>query len=765
MCGGDVKMKKILISAIACIGLLGGAFGASACTSGEHEHVWNDGEVTTAATCNEEGEKTYTCTVKGCGETKTEKVNALGHAWNDGEITTEAKCDEFGVKTFTCTRCTATYTEPVDKTAHSYDGGELTVVPTLSTKGEIKYVCQSCGDEKVERVAARDDFSERFYTNIANATAWQYGSAQGYDPATSAFTFERIAATDAQQPSVWKAEGVEISRDKISSANNAAIAYTVTSDLELNAVVTFAGDEEATRVGAHLIIKDGTGAVKGEAVTLGGAEKDWSYTTQDSISVAAGDCVYIVFANEGLGAPSGKFTCRLTTSCSHIWNDGEETKPATCQENGEITYTCEECGETKVEQTAKANHSYTGAWTAVTGGHAKKCATCDNTDPDNIESHNLTEDLSRRVDATCHSDGEKTLVCDQCGAETTQEITVRPDHAFVGNWVGEEDGHHHVCQNAGCTQAEANRSHNWVDVAEVKPATNDEDGIMKIKCDVCQYESTRVIPAANHKQGDTLTYVDGGTTHWYPCTEHDDCGVKFEEEAHNFTTQLSFTDSTCEAPGQKVMQCECGATETQTVPVKDHSWDEGQETTAPTFWAEGVKTYTCSACGSTKEEPIAALETMGLSLNDSNWTFGTGMYDFGAGTYSFTEITNKTADAYKDGNGEIKEGWFANSTFDTCVIMKYTFEQDAEVGFNVTFAGIGGEDGIKSRYSIRVGLDDGKIDGKDYRDLGSAATENFAAKSYKAGDTVVFIFKHEGDGWDQGNYSITFNKPSATQTA
>ena len=38
----------------------------------EHIHEWDDGVVTKAATCAEEGEKTYTCTV--CGETKTEEI-------------------------------------------------------------------------------------------------------------------------------------------------------------------------------------------------------------------------------------------------------------------------------------------------------------------------------------------------------------------------------------------------------------------------------------------------------------------------------------------------------------------------------------------------------------------------------------------------------------------------------------------------------------------------------------------------------------------
>mgnify|MGYP004654523755 CR=1 FL=1 len=41
-----------------------------------HEHKWDEGEITTVATCTKEGIKTYKCS---CGETKTEEIPALGH--------------------------------------------------------------------------------------------------------------------------------------------------------------------------------------------------------------------------------------------------------------------------------------------------------------------------------------------------------------------------------------------------------------------------------------------------------------------------------------------------------------------------------------------------------------------------------------------------------------------------------------------------------------------------------------------------------------
>ena len=44
-----------------------------------------------------------------------------------------------------------------------------------------------------------------------------------------------------------------------------------------------------------------------------------------------------------------------------------------------------------------------------------------------------------------------------------------------------------------------------------------------------------------------------------------------------------------------------------TYSVCNHSWDEGTVTTQPSCGKEGVKTYTCSLCGETKTETVAAL--------------------------------------------------------------------------------------------------------------------------------------------------------------
>ena len=118
-----IKLLSLILAMVMCITLC-----LAACdkgTVGEHDHTWDDGEVTTEPTCHSEGVRTYSCTVKGCKQTKTLPVGMTEHNWDKGEVTTEPKCNDVGETTYKCTNdgCTATKTEPIGKTDHRWDDG------------------------------------------------------------------------------------------------------------------------------------------------------------------------------------------------------------------------------------------------------------------------------------------------------------------------------------------------------------------------------------------------------------------------------------------------------------------------------------------------------------------------------------------------------------------------------------------------------------------------------------------------------------------
>ena len=126
------KLIKVLLSSIMAVSLF---CGLAACGGGKDEcqHVWNEGEVTTAATCTQDGVMTYTCTL--CEEERTEPITKLGHDFA-GEWQSDA--DGHWHK---CSRCDATD----DAVAHTMKDGEIITAPTVDEQGTQKIACEVCG--------------------------------------------------------------------------------------------------------------------------------------------------------------------------------------------------------------------------------------------------------------------------------------------------------------------------------------------------------------------------------------------------------------------------------------------------------------------------------------------------------------------------------------------------------------------------------------------------------------------------------------------
>ena len=128
------------------------------------EQVIGDKYLASEADCENAATYYFSCT---CGEKGTETFadgKALDHDWNDGEITTPATCVEEGVKTFTCKRdANHTKTEDVeiDPDNHDLCEGETTE-GTCVTEGTITYHCEreGCDYEKTDKTGLNKDNHE-----------------------------------------------------------------------------------------------------------------------------------------------------------------------------------------------------------------------------------------------------------------------------------------------------------------------------------------------------------------------------------------------------------------------------------------------------------------------------------------------------------------------------------------------------------------------------------------------------------------------------
>ena len=109
-------------------------------------HKWDEGVVTTPATCSAEGVKTFTCQ-NDASHTYTEPItiDANAHDWNDWVITTPETCTTDGSRTRTC-KLNESHTETEVITAPGHNAAAVAAKdPTCEENGNIAYwYCDRC---------------------------------------------------------------------------------------------------------------------------------------------------------------------------------------------------------------------------------------------------------------------------------------------------------------------------------------------------------------------------------------------------------------------------------------------------------------------------------------------------------------------------------------------------------------------------------------------------------------------------------------------
>ena len=132
---------KYLVSAATCTAkavyyksCVCGATGTATFKHGEKNPNNHTGQLGNWQTNTDEHWKVYSC----C-QAQSDKA---AHAWNEGEVTTPATCTTPGEKTYTCTACSATKKETIPATGHTPDAAvrENIVAATCTTAGSYDEV-------------------------------------------------------------------------------------------------------------------------------------------------------------------------------------------------------------------------------------------------------------------------------------------------------------------------------------------------------------------------------------------------------------------------------------------------------------------------------------------------------------------------------------------------------------------------------------------------------------------------------------------------
>ena len=190
------------------------------------------------------------------------------------------------------------------------------------------------------------------------------------------------------------------------------------------------------------------------------------------------------------------------------------------------------------------------------------------------------------TEATCTTDGVKTYTCSVCKITKTETIKATGHkETEIRNAVEatcQQEGYtgDKVCKTCGATLEKGTtivkKDHSWDAGKVTTEATCTTDGVKTYTCSVCKTTKTETIKATGHKETEIRNAVEA------TCQQEGYTG-----------------DKVCKTCGTVL---EKGTT----IVKKDHSWDAGKVTTEATCTTDGVKTYTCSVCKTTKTETIKA---------------------------------------------------------------------------------------------------------------------------------------------------------------
>ena len=413
------------------------------------EHHWDQGEIITEATCTEEGEKKFTCSI--CGDEKTEKVSATGHRHTEIRNKKEATCKETGYSGDTwCKDCGKKILsgQTIAKTEnHSWDAGKVTTKATCTEEGEKTFTCSICGDKKTEKVSA----TGHQHTEIRNkkeATCKETGYSGDTwckDCGKKILSGQTIAKTENHS---W-------------DAGKVTTKATCTEEGEKTFTCSICGDKKTEKVSAtghqHTEIRN-----KKEATCK---EEGYSGDTWCK------DCGKKILSGQAIAKTE-----------DHSWNQGEITKEPTCKEKGEKTFTCSICGNTKTEKVSTTDHQHMEIRnqknpTCKEAGYSGDtyCADCgvkifSGQTIAKTKNHNWDGGVIT-TEPTCTERGEKTFTCTICGNTNTKKV----------NATGHSYGAYKV----------------------VKEPTNKRKGLKSKTCSVCGKIVYEAIPKTNFSPTDS----------------------------------------------------------------------------------------------------------------------------------------------------------------------------------------------------------------------------------------------------------------------
>lgn len=322
-------------------------------------------------------------------------------------------------------------------------------------------------------------------------------------------------------------------------------------------------------------------------------------------------------------------------ACNHNYV-GKETSP-NCEESGFTIYTCSKCGDSYTESIPALGHDYQGVETAPTcssmGFVTYTCSRCGDSYTENDEEswsdwsvvypEGISDGLIQEKTEYRYRDKEfTTSTSDELDGWTLiGSATIYGDYGVWSAWgdtpVSASDErkvetrtvwpyYYFLCGNCGAHMHGYGSCYTW---AGGCGAATYESGWREL------WSTTSWDNAGFgdwYGTGKYYAYVDGqlvfkltgvsAKTQYRYCTREIVEGYSFYRwgEWSDWSDEAYTASDDREVESRTVYRYYTG-------PLSEHDWDDGIVTEEPTCDKPGIKTFTCSVCGETKTETVAAL--------------------------------------------------------------------------------------------------------------------------------------------------------------
>ena len=553
-----------------------------------HSYDYSNGIVTQKQDCTHPEITTYLCTrCKDAKEIET-KPSLGGHKWQPGEITKAPTCTTAGEQKYTCTVCNQTKTEPVKATGHNWDI-KITKEATCTSNGTYRRTCKTCGYFENHSITATGHKPE--IRNKKEATC----STTGYTGDTYCSVCNKKLSSGK---TIAKTSHTWVKQDNIP-------ATCEKGELEVEKC-SVCGDTKETEISDPLGHDYGEWVViKKPTCTKYGLNKRYCKRCNDfevDTPEPTGHQHTKIIDQKPATCEEKGYTgdvycedCRVIiqdgkeiAATGHDWDDGKITKEPTQTATGIKTYTCKTCKKTKEETIPmlKGHHWDQGTITkqptcTEQGEKTYKCTdeNCNETYTESIPAtgHKNTKVLNQK-NATCESEGYTgDTYCDDCKQIIKAGKTISPT------------------------------GHTWNDGMVKKAATCESEGIEVYICKTCKKTKEETIAPTGHTKTEirdkkiAMCKEEGytGDTYCVTCGKKLAVGKMIAKTDHDWT--ITEIPATCEQDGVRTYTCDiCHTTKSEPIKAIGHSYGAWTTTKEATVSSKAEHKRICSTCG--KEE-------------------------------------------------------------------------------------------------------------------------------------------------------------------